>query len=75
MPYCPICNLHGVAEDHSIQLHGVQPFIIWTSTDSSPKCNCPKPNQGSSTIPCPIHSVFYWTGTGNNTGTNFRFTV
>ena len=24
MIYCPVCNLHGVSEDHAINFHGVQ---------------------------------------------------
>lgn len=33
MPYCPICNLHGVAEDHAIQVHGLnQSHYSSTST-------------------------------------------
>ena len=23
MPYRPICNLHGVSEDHALRFHGV----------------------------------------------------
>ena len=33
MPYCPICNLHGVSEDHALRFHGVNNFHNANSTD------------------------------------------
>ena len=33
MPYCPICNLHGVNEDHAIRFHSN--FSNSTSTSAN----------------------------------------
>lgn len=74
MIYCPVCNLWGVSEDHSLRFHsdigvGTQTKdMIW----KAPCCPCRDPTKGIYIGDCfchchkqfesPTNPVRYWTG-------------